>query len=166
MVTRLLIAALIFFNMKSHAQTKSLTCHNDSITMLFLLDLDRRIQEGIVNGDSLLLDTVIGTDFIFTHGFLKGGQEDKSKLLKNSTINPDFYFYRKVDSAIVELHGDVALVLGNLTIKRKPIKRNVETDNYCYKLAFIHLYAWRNNRWLFISHRTAKNIIPSQPCRD
>jgi hypothetical protein len=148
------------------AQTKNSTSHNDSVTTKILLDLDRRIQEGLVIGDSILLDTVLAADFIFTHGFLNGGQEDRNKLLKNISTNQGFYFYRKVDSAVVELHGDIALVLGNLTIKRKPIKRNAEIDNYCYKLAFIHLYAWRNNRWVFISHRTAKNLIPPQPCKD
>ena len=43
--------------------------------------------------------------------------------------------------------------------------KNNEKDNHCYKLAYSHVYVFRNNRWQFLSHRTTQSIQPSQPCQ-
>jgi hypothetical protein len=138
---------------------------NDSVTISYLLKLDSKIQEAVVIGDSLLLDTALAKDFVFTHGFMDGGQEDKNKWRSLATKNPSIYFYRRVDSAIVELHEDIAIIMGTLSVKRVPIARRKETENYCYTLGYFHVYAFRNNRWQFLSHRTTKSITPSAPCK-
>ncbi len=146
-------------------QTSTVSSKPDSTTISYLLNLDRKIQEAVVIGDSLLMDSVLANDFLFTHGFMNGGQEDEAKWKQLARRNPPLYFYRRVDSATVELHGDIALVLGTLSIKRRPIARNNETENYCYTLAYVHLYAFRKNRWQFLSHRTAKSVMPPAPCK-
>jgi len=145
--------------------TQTLDLKKDTATISYLINLDKKIQEAMVIGDTVLLDNVLADDFLFTHGFMNGGQENKTKWRSIATRKPAFYFYRKVDSSIVELHGDIAIVMGTLSIKRGPIARNNEKDNHCYILAYSHIYVYRNNRWQFLSHRTTKSIQPSQPCQ-
>lgn len=145
--------------------TQTLDSKQDTATISYLIDLDKKIQEAMVISDTVLLDSVLANDFLFTHGFMDGGQQDKTAWRAIATRKPAFYFYRKVDSSIVELHGDIAIVMGTLSIKRGPIAKNNEKDSYCYSLAYSHIYAFRNNRWQFLSHRTTKSIQPSQPCQ-
>jgi ketosteroid isomerase-like protein len=145
--------------------TQTLDSKKDTATISYLIDLDKKIQEAMVIGDTAFLDNVLADDFLFTHGFMNGVQENKTKWRSIATRRPSPYFYRKVDSSIVELHGDLAIVMGTLSIKRGPIARNNETDNRCFSLAYSHIYVYRNNRWQFLSHRTTKSIQPSQPCQ-
>ena len=145
--------------------THTLDFKKDTATISYLIDLDKKIQEAMVIGDTAFLDNVLADDFLFTHGFMNGVQENKTKWRSIATRRPSPYFYRKVDSSIVELHGDLAIVMGTLSIKRGPIARNNETDNRCFSLAYSHIYVYRNNRWQFLSHRTTKSIQPSQPCQ-
>ena len=145
--------------------TQTLDLKKDTATISYLIDLDKKIQEAVVIGDTTLLDNVLADDFLFTHGFMDGGQQDKTAWRAIATRKPAFYFYRKVDSSIVELHGDIAIVMGTLSIKRGPIARNDEKDNHCYTLAYSHIYVYRNKRWQFLSHRTTKSITSSAPCQ-
>ncbi len=77
---------------------------SDSATISYLLKLDSKIQEAVVIGDSLLLDTVLAKDFVFTHGW-NGGREDKARWRSHTTRNPLLYFYLRVDSAMVSCMG-------------------------------------------------------------
>ena len=130
-----------------------------------LIDLDRRLQEAMVTGDAKLLGQYLGDDFVFTHGLFQGGQETKSDLLdKAKKESPRIYIYRKVSSQVAEMHGDTALVLGRLDVRRVPLARNKETEQMCYALNYVHLYERRKGVWRFISHRTAQMVEQILPC--
>lgn len=130
-----------------------------------LAELDRRIQEAIVTGDVKLLEQHLSGDFVFVHGLLAGGRETKSDLLtKAKKVPPQVFIYRKVSSQVVEMHGDIALVLGRLDVRRLPSERNKETEQMCYALNYVHLYERRKGIWQFLSHRTAQSVEPSEPC--
>lgn len=129
-----------------------------------LAELDRRIQEALVSGDVKIIDRYVGNDFIFTHGWFEGGTETKQDLLENAKKETRFYLYRKASSQVVEVHGDVALVLGRLDVRRSPLAKNNETEQMCYALNYVHLFERRKGLWQFLSHRTARSVEPSKPC--
>ena len=136
----------------------------NSLVKKQILLLDREIQQAVVIGDTLLIDTTVAPDFVFTHGLLNGDVDTKSTWRDFARVNPKTFLSREVDSAVVEIHDDMAMVLGRLNVKA-----NFEDDNkmqtFCYSLHYVHLYQKRNNRWLFISHRTAKMVVPEYRCK-
>lgn len=129
-----------------------------------LLELDRNIQRAMVTSDTKLLEEALAPDLVFTHGWLSGGQQSRADLIEQSRRPTSPYFSRDVSQQIVELHGDIALVLGRLDVRRRPIERNQETEPQCYALLYVHLYEHRDGRWLFASHRTAQHVDERRPC--
>jgi hypothetical protein len=136
----------------------------NSLVKKQILLLDREIQQAVVIGDTLLIDSTVAADFVFTHGLLTGDVDTKSTWRDFARVNPKTFLSREVDSAVVEIHDDMAMVLGRLNVKA-----NFEDDNkmqtFCYSLHYVHLYQKRNNKWLFISHRTAKMVVPEYRCK-
>jgi hypothetical protein len=128
-----------------------------------ILLLDRKIQQAVVIGDTLLIDTTVAADFVFTHGLLSGEVDTKSSWRDFAKQNPKTFLSREIDSAVVEIHDDIAIVCGRLNVKAN-FEEDSKLQTFCYSLHYIHLYHRRNNRWLFISHKTAKMIIPEYPC--
>ena len=59
------------------------------------------------------------------------------------------YISREHDSTIVELHNNVAIITGTLTVQRKgPQSISI------YALGYVRVYALHNKIWQMISHRT------------
>lgn len=154
---------LAFIQIATNAQSPA-KMSKSAATETELAELDRRIQEALVSGDVKIIERYVGDDLIFTHGWFEGGTETKQKLLENAKKETRFYLYRKVSSQVVEMHGDVALVLGRLDVRRQPLARNKETEQMCYALNYVHLYVRRKDNWQFVSHRSAQSVEPSKPC--
>ena len=136
----------------------------DSLAKKHILLLDKNIQQAVVIGDTLLIDTTVAADFVFTHGLLTGDVDTKSTWRDFARVNPKTFLSREVDSAVVEIHDDMAMVLGRLNVKAE-FKDDNKMQTFCYSLHYVHLYQKRNNRWLFISHRTAKMVVPEYRCK-
>ncbi len=162
--TVMLASLLAFTQIAADAQTPATPLdRQDSETEL--TELDRRIQEAMVSGDVKLLERSLSDDFVFVHGWFKGGTETKPDLLNKATkVPPRIFIHRKVSSQVVEVHGHVALVLGRLDVRRLPWAKNKETEEMCYALHYVHLYERRQGLWQFLSHRTAQSIEPAKPC--
>ncbi len=112
-----------------------------------LLMINTQLDEGVVKKDIAFLQKHYADDFVFTHG--GGLVEDKSRWIKNVS-NPESKFVSRVhDSTSVELHGDVALVVGKMAIVRKDKDKEV-----AYGLKYIRVYRKNKNVWQMISHRT------------
>jgi hypothetical protein len=137
---------------------------NATVLSSDLARLDADIQKAIVLDDTPTLEKVLAPDFLFTHGWVAGGQETRAQLLERSRDRKGFYFSRAVSEQVVELHGNIGLVLGRLDVRRRPIARNSETEPQCYALAYIHVYEKRGSEWLFLSHRTAEMVEPRRSC--
>ena len=159
----LALTALIILGNISYAQAPA-KMSKGAVAETALAELDRRIQEAMASGDVKIIERYVGDDLIFTHGWFEGGTETKQQLLENAKKETRFYVYRKVSSQVVEMHGDVALVLGRLDVRRQPLAKNKETEQMCYALHYVHLFERRKNLWQFISHRTAQMIQPGKPC--
>ena len=147
----------------SFGQVQGNHLQGDSLIKQQILLLDKKIQQAVVIGDTLLIDTAVAPNFSFTHGLLEGDVDTKATWRAFAKVSPKTFFSRDVDSAVVEIHGDVAMVCGRLNVKA-----NFEKDNklhtVCYSLHYVHLYQRTNNRWVFTSHRTAKMVVPEYRC--
>jgi hypothetical protein len=84
----------------------------NSLVKRQILLLDREIQQAVVIGDTLLIDSTVAADFVFTHGLLTGDVDTKSTWRDFARVNPKTFLSREVDSAVVEIHDDMAMVLG------------------------------------------------------
>lgn len=112
-----------------------------------LITINAQLDESVVKKDIAFLQKHYADDFVFTHG--GGLVEDKSRWIKNVS-NPDSKFVSRMhDSTSVELHGDVALVVGKMAIVRKDKDKEV-----AYGLKYIRVFRKNKNVWQMISHRT------------
>ena len=127
-----------------------------------LMDLDRQLQEAVVTGNLSFIKANAGEDLLFTHG-LSGRIDKKQDWINLASRTPRQFISRKVSSQAVEIHGDAALVLGRLDVRRLPNAN--ETKEMCYDLKYVHLYLKRNGRWQWVSHRTVSDISQS-PCTE
>jgi hypothetical protein len=75
--------------------------------------------------------------------------ETKSQWLESIKSGKSRYVSRELDSVAVELHNDIALVTGRIIIQSEPI-----STQRIYGIRFIRVFAYRNNRWQLLSHRT------------
>lgn len=114
-----------------------------------LLALNASIEEAVVKKQIHLLEEAYAEDFVFTHG--TGFVEGKKSWIKNVSDPSVQFIRRQPDSTSVELHEDVALVTGKLTITRT--NNGKETK---YGIWYIRVYRKKDKRWQMISHRTTK----------
>lgn len=126
--------------------------------------LDRQIQDAIASGDADIIERFVADDLIFTHGFFSGARETKKDFLAAAELETKPYIYRKTSAQTVEIHGNFAMVLGRLDVRRQPVAKNNETEQICYALNFIHLFERRKKRWQLVSHRAAQLLEPMKPC--
>jgi len=163
MPNKLFLLLILFSNSYSIGQVKPNSHRIDSRVKNKILLLDKRIQQAVIIGDTLLINSSIANDFVFTHGFLDGEIDTKTTWKELAKAKIKTFVARDVDSATVELHNDIAIVVGRLNVKAKFVEEN-KLQTFCYSLHFIHVYAKRNNKWLFISHKTAKMVVPEYRC--
>ena len=115
---------------------------NDSI---YLITLNQKIDDYVVQRNLSALDTMYAADFVFSHG--TGLIEGKTGWL--SAVERNSYPSRKHDSVTAELHPALGILRGKLFIQR--------TDNNQatkYNLKYVRVFALRNKRWQMISHIT------------
>ena len=124
----------------------SLSAQNDSA---YLIELNQRIDSYVVEQKVAALDSLYADDFVFSHG--SGKVEGKPGWL--ATVARTKYNLRQHDSVKVELHPGLAIVKGKMTIQR------VGADKIDrYYLRYIRVFAYRNKKWLFVSHNTTYEL--------
>lgn len=114
-----------------------------------LLARNASIEEAVVKKRISLLEEAYADDFVFTHG--TGFVEGKKSWIKNVSDPMVQFVLRQPDSTSVELHEDVALVTGKLSIIRTNSGKETK-----YGIWYIRVYRRRGNQWQMISHRTTK----------
>ena len=125
-----------------------------------LVSVDRQWQEAVVRGDAEFIEKRTASSFIFTHG---GGtrSDTKADWLRITRQVPRRFLERKASNQSVELHGDVALVVGRLDVQ---VAGGLDSGPSCYALEYVHLYARENGQWMFLSHRTMQGLEAPHPC--
>jgi hypothetical protein len=94
------------------------------------------------------LELHYGEDFIFTPGT---GVIDSKKSWIETVKKNKGYASREHDSTTVELHKDVAILTGKLTVGRLDPAKDGTTK---YSLRYVRVFALRKKNWQMISHRT------------
>ena len=135
----------------------------DAATIAEVLAFEKQMEAAVVRGDVKFLDHALSPDFIFTHGdgWTSGGAplkvDTKASWLAYVAKQPPPYFYRELDHVQVELHGNIAITIGRYLYL--PQSSNPQPGHmYVW---FERVYAKRDGRWMFLSHRTVHGPTPA-----
>jgi len=120
----------------------------DSVLIKTVDALNRTIDRAVTSKDFKILQKHYGEDFVFTHG--TGLIDSKSSWLESVKKNKG-YASREHDSTIVELHKDIAIVIGKLTVGRLEAAKD---GTMKYSLRYVRVFVLRKKNWEMISHRT------------
>jgi ketosteroid isomerase-like protein len=120
----------------------------DSAVINLIDQTNRKIDRAVVSKDMKFLDKHYGEDFVFTHG--TGLIDSKGSWMENIKKSKG-YASREHDSTIVELHKDIAIITGKLTVGRLEPAKDGTTK---YSLRYVRVFALRKKNWEMISHRT------------
>lgn len=113
-----------------------------------LIRNEQAVAQAIVDLDFETMGRIYADDFVFSHS--TGAVQTKAQWFDVLRTTDAPYTSRVVDDIMVELHDDVALTSGRLTIKR-------DTDNPRFRefrIRYIRVYAFRDRRWQMLSHRS------------
>jgi ketosteroid isomerase-like protein len=134
-VSNLLMLLLLLFSVQAFSFSDS----------SFLIVLNQQIDNYVVSKDTTALSKLYADDFVFSHG--SGKIEGKHSWF--TSVAKGNFTSRQHDSVRVELHPNLAIVRGKLSVQKKA---NDKIDRY--HLQYIRVYAYRNKQWQMISHIT------------
>lgn len=120
----------------------------DSAVIKLIDETNRNIDRAVVAKDFKFLGQHYGEDFVFTHA--TGLVDSKSSWIE-SIKKSKGYAAREHDSTIVELHKDLAIIEGKLTVTRLEPAKDGTTK---YSLRYVRVFALRKKNWEMISHRS------------
>jgi ketosteroid isomerase-like protein len=143
-----LLKKLFFVIFICHAGIGVWAQTSDPAVLKLVDDLNRKIDRAVVSKDFQILQQHYGDDFVFTHGT---GLVDSKKSWTDAIRKSKGYVSREHDSTNVELHGDIAIVNGKLTVGRLEPAKDGTTK---YSLRYVRVFVLRKGNWQMISHRT------------
>jgi ketosteroid isomerase-like protein len=114
-----------------------------------LNEINRTLDNAVVQKDIDYLQKYYAEDFVFTHG--TGYVEGKDSWIKSVGDPAKKFTSRQHDSTAVELHDQVGIITGSLTITREE-----KDKTFHYGIRYVRVYALRKKQWQLISHRTVK----------
>jgi hypothetical protein len=129
-----------------------------------VLALEQKIEAAVVQGDVAFVSSVLSDDFHFVHGdgWTSGGkalmEDDKAAFLKR--VADKEYAVHDLDGVKVEMHGDVAITYGRYVSLFVPKSRGANPGQL-NSIWFERVYAKRDGRWMFLSHRTVHGPTPA-----
>lgn len=110
-----------------------------------LITLNQQIDNYVVAKDTAALSKLYAGDFVFSHG--SGNIDNKQSWLKS--VAKGSYVSRQHDSVKVEMHADLAILRGKLSVHK-----NANNKSDRYHLKYVRVYAYRDKQWQMISHIT------------
>ncbi|HEY1294612.1 MAG TPA: nuclear transport factor 2 family protein [Chloroflexota bacterium] len=106
-------------------------------------DLDASIDQLASTGDFAALGALLAPDFRYNHS--TGHSQDKTEWLKG--LEPLVGRRERIASSVaVELHGDMAVAMGDLDIVWADGRHNYDR--------YVRIYRLMQGRWLVVSQRT------------
>jgi hypothetical protein len=129
----------------------------DSSSAAEVLSLEKKIEDAVIRGDVTFVDSVLASDFSFVHGdgWTTGkkplASDDKQAFLKR--VADKEYMVHDLDAVKTEVHGDIVITYGRYVSLFVPQNRNAAPGRL-NSIWFERVYAKRNGKWQFLSHRT------------
>jgi hypothetical protein len=124
-----------------------------------VLAFEREIEAAVVRGDVAFVDAASAPTFTFTHGdgWTTGGAPLRvdSRADWLATVARAPYESRALDSAQAEAHGDVVITYGRYVGRFKDAPPGRRQFTVWYQ----RVYAKRDGRWQYLSHRTVDGPI-------
>jgi hypothetical protein len=124
-----------------------------------VLAFERAIEAAVVRGDVAFVDAASASTFTFTHGdgWTTGGQPLRvdSRAVWMATVAAAPYASRELDSVKTEVHGDVVITYGRYVGRFK----NALPGRRVFTVWFERVYANRDGKWQYLSHRTVDGPI-------
>ena len=118
-----------------------------TITRLLVDSINRTLDRAVVKKDVAYMQKHYADDFFFYHAT---GMTDTKQSWIGKNQNPDnIMLSREHDSVTVELHGDIAIVKGTLTVLFPQA-----ANRPGYAVRYIRVFANRKNIWQLISHNS------------
>jgi hypothetical protein len=124
-----------------------------------VLALEQKIEAAVVRGDVAFASSVLSSDFHFRHGdgWVRGEktggmEDDKAAFLKR--IADKEYLVHDLDNVKIEMHGDIAITYGRYVSLFMPKDRDPNVPGSLSTIWFERIWAKRDSRWQFLSHRT------------
>jgi ketosteroid isomerase-like protein len=115
-------------------------------------DLNRKIDQAVVDKNIDFMKKHYADDFVFTHS--TGLIDSKESWVKNiEKMGTEKFLSRAHDSTKVELHGDVAIIFGKLSVERQG-KDKISK----YALHYVRVFALRNKVWQMICHKSTDEV--------
>jgi hypothetical protein len=81
-----------------------------------LMDFEKSIEAAVVSTDISFLESAYAEDFKFKHG--TGQRSTKESWLKDVANNKGKFISRKVDASEAELHDNIGITEGTITVTR------------------------------------------------
>jgi len=131
-----------------------------------VLALQQKIEAAVVAGDGAFAETVLSRDFHFRHGDgwtrgeKSGGIEDNRAAFMKRIADKE-YLVHDLDQPKIEMHGDVAITWGRYVSLFMPKDRNTASPPGLTSIWFERVWARRDGRWQWLSHRTVWGPHPS-----
>ena len=150
------VAVLVMGASSSPAQVPSSSTEEREAAKV--LALERQIEAAVLRADVAFLDGVCAPDFTYTHGdgWITGGPvlgvDTRADWLASLAGR---YSLREVDSQQVELHGDVAITMGRVRAR----SGEADTPSRSFSFWYVRVYAQRDGRWQYLSHRTVHGPV-------
>lgn len=142
-----IVSCLCFVALFANAQSR--LSKDTTVVKQAVTTINQALDQAVVDKKSAFMQQHYAPDFYFLHGT---GQVDSKKSWMNYVLDSTTkYRSRTHDSVTVELHNDVAIVAGVLTVTRAAANKISG-----YALRYIRVYAFRKKAWQLLSHCTTR----------
>jgi len=138
----------------ARARTVSMSAGDSSPEAMAVMQFEKDMEAAVVRGDVAAVSGMLADDFVMVHGdgWVIGGKpllvDNKTSFLKR--VQNKQYLAREVTTVKVEMHGDTAITYGQYVSENSP----GGTPRSWFSVWFERVYARRNGKWQFLSHRT------------
>lgn len=109
--------------------------------------VNRLLDRSVVKKDLPALRKHYAGDFFFQHA--TGKIDSKESWLKGAMNPQNDVQSREHDSVTVELHQNVAVVTGTLSVRYPPQTRD------SYAVRYLRVFVYRDDRWQLVSHHSS-----------
>jgi hypothetical protein len=131
-----------------------------------VLALEQKIEQATVRGDVAIAEKILSSDFHFRHGDgwtrgekTGGIEDDRAAFMKR--IADKEYLVHDLDNSKIEMHGSVAITHGRYVSLFVPKNANTANPPALATIWFERVWARRDGRWQWLSHRTVWGPHPS-----